>query len=277
MRTTYLALQGEVVDCPPVLPIVTLKSLMGFSQNQLRFWKASHLCGNVRMKENRMEQIKMPSSVLTWKLKSLFSDWQLYVLVLPAFIYVFIFSYIPMYGAQIAFNDFRADLGIWGSKWVGFKNLIRFISFPNFWLIIRNTLSISLYSLATFPCSVIFALCLNEITNIKFKKTIQMVSYAPHFLSTVVVCSLIRLFLAKDTGVINHFLAFLGKERIEFIIVASFFNDIYVWSGVWQNIGWGAILYLYASAIGLFNTIVNVSLLMVVNTIAKKLSAVSIW
>lgn len=290
-------------------------------------------------------------------------DWQLYMLVLPAVVYVFIFAYIPMYGLQIAFKDYRSSLGIMGSEWVGFKHFIRFISFPNFWLIITNTLRISLYSLSTFPLAVIFALLLNEIGNARYKKTIQMISYAPHFLSTVVICSMLRLFLAQDTGVINHIIAMLGGQRTEFIIVASFFADMYVWSGVWQNLGWGAIIYLaalsgvsyemvesarvdganrlqviwhinipsimptivimlilscggilsvgfekvfllqtplnlsrsqvistyvyevglrgaqfsYATAIGFFNTIVNVTLLAMVNIAAKKTSSISIW
>ena len=290
-------------------------------------------------------------------------DWQLYVLILPAVVYMFIFAYIPMYGLQIAFKDYRSGLGIMGSEWIGLKHFIRFVTFPNFWMIIKNTLRISLYSLSTFPCAVIFALLLNEIGNAKYKKTIQMISYAPHFLSTVVVCSLLRLFLAQDTGVINRIIEMLGGQRTEFITVASFFEDMYVWSGVWQNLGWGAIIYLaalsgvsyemvesarvdganrlqviwhinipsimptivimlilscggilsvgfekvfllqtplnlshsqvistyvydvglrgsqfsYATAIGLFNTIVNVTLLAVVNMIAKKTSSVSIW
>jgi len=118
-------------------------------------------------------------------LKWLFSDWQLYVLLLPALIYVFIFCYIPMYGVQIAFKDFRTNLGIWGSEWVGLAHFRRFLTFPNFRLIFWNTASLGLYSLATFPCSIIFALGLNEINNLKFKKAVQMISYAPHFLSTV--------------------------------------------------------------------------------------------
>ena len=296
-------------------------------------------------------------------IKGYISDWRLYVLLAPAFIYIFLIGYLPMYGLLIAFKDYRTSLGIMGSPWVGLKHFIRFIEFPNFWLIITNTARIGIYSIATFPCSVILALLINEIGNIKFKKTVQMVTYAPYFLSTVVVSSLVLLFLKQDTGAINNLRSFFGLERLQFITIARYFEDIYVWSGVWQGIGWGTIIYLaslsnvspqlveaarmdganrlhiiwhvnlpciiptvvvmlilacgnilsvgfekvyllqnslnlsrsqvistyvydiglkkaqfsYASAIGLFNTVINVIMLCIVNVIAKKVSDISIW
>jgi len=305
---------------------------------------------------------KKPSAIKKWFIDAI-SNWQLYVLLLPALIYIGIFSYGPMYGVQIAFRRFRADLGIWGSPWVGLEHFLRFINFPNFGLIITNTARLGLYSLATFPITIIFALLINEIMNKKFKKTIQMITYAPYFLSTVVLCSMLLLFLSKDNGVLNNIRALLGLERIEFILQASAFPHIYVWSGVWQFTGWGTIIYLaalsnvsldaieaaridganrlriiwhinlpsimptivvllilssgqvlsigfekvfllqkslnlstsqiiatyvydigliggqfsYSSAIGLFNTIVNVAILVLVNFVAKRLSDISIW
>ena len=175
-----------------------------------------------------------------------FKNYQLYLLLLPGIAATFLFSYIPMYGVQIAFKDFRTSTGIWDSEWVGFKHFIRFISYTGFWTMLRNTLSITLYSLATFPISVIIALLINEIRNKAFKKTVQMISYAPHFLSTVVLCGMILLFLNRSNGIINNIIALLGLERIDFMTRPDMFSSIYVWSGVWQNVGWGTVIYLAA-------------------------------
>ena len=170
----------------------------------------------------------------------------MYVLLLPAVIYVFIFNYMPLYGVQIAFRDYSTRAGIWGSEWVGLEYFRKFVEFPNFWLLIKNTLEIGLYSIATFPCSVIFALMLNEVRNAKFKKMVQMISYIPHFLSTVVICSMLTLFLNERTGVFNEIIEVFGGTRQEFLTVPRYFADIYVWSGVWQGLGWGAIIYMAA-------------------------------
>lgn len=171
---------------------------------------------------------------------------QLYVLILPAIISVFIFHYIPIYGVQVAFKDFRASMEIWGSPWVGLKHFARFFEMPFFGMMIRNTLSISLYSLAKFPCAVIVALLLNELRNERFKKVVQMVSYAPHFVSTVVVCSMVLIFFDKNRGLANNVLALLGRERISFIETPKYFSSLYVWSGVWSSVGWNTIIYLAA-------------------------------
>ncbi len=181
-------------------------------------------------------------------LKSIFHDWRLYVLMLPSLVYLFIFAYIPMYGVQIAFRDFSPRKGIWGSEWVGLEYFKRFIEYPNFKFLMMNTLRIGLYSLATFPCSIIFALMLNEVRSTKFKKSVQMISYIPHFLSTVVVCSMVTLFFNQKTGVVNAIIEFLGGTRTDFLTKASYFEDIYVWSGVWQGLGFGAIIYIAALA-----------------------------
>lgn len=180
--------------------------------------------------------------------KRLGESWQWYLLLLPALIYVAIFSYGPMYGIQIAFKNYRPSLGISGSEWLDplLKNFIRFVNYPDFWKMIRNTLSITVYSLATFPCAIIFALMLNEVVSLKFKKTVQMVTYAPHFLSEVVICSLVLMMLDRANGPINNLIAALGGTRVPFIANPSAFSSIYVWSDVWQNIGWNSILYISA-------------------------------
>ncbi len=178
--------------------------------------------------------------------KDLKRSWQLLLLMLPALIYVLIFEYGPMYGLLIAFKNYRPSLGIWGSEWVGLKHFIRFVQNPNFFKMLRNTLSITLYSLATFPIPIIFALMLNEIRNKRFKKVAQMVSYMPHFLSDVVVCSIVLLFLSRSNGVINNVIEALGGTRQAFINIPEYFSSIYVWSGLWQGIGWSSILYLSA-------------------------------
>ena len=180
--------------------------------------------------------------------KRLKESWQWYLLLLPGLIYLIIFEYGPMYGVQIAFKNYRASKGIWGSDWVGFKHFIRFFQYPNFWKMIQNTLSITLLSLATFPCAIIFALFLNEVKQVRLKKSIQMITYMPHFLSEVVVCSLVILFLNRTSGPINNLIAFFGGERVDYMGIANAFPVIYVLSGLWQGLGWSSILYISALA-----------------------------
>lgn len=178
--------------------------------------------------------------------KHLKKSWQWYILLLPGLIHLLIFSYGPMYGVQIAFRDYRVSKGFLGSEWVGLKHFIRFIKHPDCLKMIRNTLSITLYSLATFPLPIIFALFLNEIRQRKLKKTVQMITYMPHFLSEVVVCSIVLLFLDRTTGPLNNLIEFLGGERQSFISIPAAFSSIYVISGLWTNLGWSSILYISA-------------------------------
>ena len=178
--------------------------------------------------------------------KNFLYSWQLYLLLLPAVIYVIVFCYFPMYGVQIAFRDYKIRAGIWGSPWVGLEHFVKFIKYPNFGMLIKNTLVIGLYGFATFPVSIVFALMINEVQNLKFKKTVQMISYMPHFLSTVVVCSMIQLFFDQQTGVMNAMIEFFGGQRQDFLTMPEYFADIYVWSGVWQGIGWSSIIYVAA-------------------------------
>ncbi len=178
--------------------------------------------------------------------RHLSESWQWYLLLLPALVYVIIFSYGPMYGLQIAFKNYRASKGIWGSDWVGFKHFLRFFEYPKFWTMIKNTLSITLYNLALFPLPVIFALFLNEVRRLKFKKAVQMITYMPHFLSEVVVCSLVILMLDRTSGPINNLIDLLGGQRTNLMADPKAFADIYVWSGRWQSLGWSSILYISA-------------------------------
>lgn len=197
---------------------------------------------------------------LRYKLRLAGRYWQLYLLILPLLVYLFIFNYMPIYGVQVSFKDFRTNLGIWGSPWVGLKHFVRFLEYRGFTQLLLNTLSLSLYSILTFPCPILFALMLNELRSDKYRKVVQMVSYAPHFISTVVICAMIKLFCARGTGVINNLIAALGGTRTDFLSIPAMFPHIYVWSGVWQEMGWGAIIYLAALS-GVSSEIIEASLI----------------
>jgi len=194
--------------------------------------------------------------------KKYFRDyWQLYILVLPAVVFIAIFAYEPMYGAQIAFRNYTAKAGIWGSEWVGLEHFKRFLTSSNFWPLIRNTVGISLYSLiAGFPAPIILAFMLNELRSSKLRKTIQMITYAPHFISTVAICGLILLFLQRESGLFNLVRMAFGKEGIDFMIEPKYFKTIYVVSGIWQGLGWGTIIYLAALS-GVDTQIVEASII----------------
>lgn len=180
-------------------------------------------------------------------MKSFRRDWQLYLLCVPALAFIFVFDYGPMYGLQIAFRNFSPVKGIWGSEWVGMQNFIRFFESPQFFTLLKNTLKISVYSLvAGFPFPILLALIINQVRKKRFKKTIQMAVYAPHFISVVVLCGMLNVFLSPSTGIINNVLAMLGFERIHFLAEPKMFTHIFVWSDIWQNTGWGMIIYLAA-------------------------------
>lgn len=181
------------------------------------------------------------------KLKKLLSSWQLYVLILPAFLYFLIFHYGPMYGVQVAFKDYMPSLGIWGSPWVGLKHFEKFFDSYYFWDLMKNTLGISLYSLVLgFPLPILLALALNEVKDGAFKKTVQTVTYAPHFISTVVIVGMIIAFLSPTTGIINHLLETIGLESKAFMEDPKWFKTIYVLSGLWQSTGWNSVIYMAA-------------------------------
>lgn len=198
------------------------------------------------MKSN---QANIPASGKFNKVKKKFlSSWQLYVFLLPALIYFFVFHYVPMYGVQIAFKDFIATKGIWGSPWVGFEHFTRFFESYYFWRLIKNTFILSLYQLLLFPLPIILALSLNELKNGAFKKWSQTLTYAPHFISVVVVVGMIVIFLDPINGLVNQLIVLFGGEEIRFLDSPAWFRHIFVWSGVWQSLGWGSIIYLAALA-----------------------------
>ena len=180
-------------------------------------------------------------------LRQMGAHWQLYLLALPAVLYILLFVYKPMYGILIAFKNFSPKLGIMGSEWVGlgkFMGLFRSTWFP---IIIRNTLTLSVMSLIFgFPLPILLALMVNEIRSEKLKRTFQTVSYAPHFISTVVMCGMVLMFLSPTSGVINVFIKALGGEAVSFMQETSYFKWIYLISGIWQGTGWGAIIYFAA-------------------------------
>lgn len=174
-------------------------------------------------------------------------NWQLYLMMAPAVINFAQFVYKPMYGVQIAFREYNFKDGITGSPWVGFDNFERLFSSYWFPIILKNTLSLSLLSLViSFPLPIIFALMLNELKGEKVKRTIQTVSYAPHFISTVVMCGMVILFLSPTSGILNTFIKALGGEPIAFMSEPKLFKWVYVLSGVWQQLGWSSIIYCAA-------------------------------
>ena len=307
--------------------------------------------------------MKLPSNMD--EMKKLFKkNYPLWLFVLPGLILTFIFSYIPLYGIQIAFRNFNVKAGFLGSEWVGLKYFIRFFNSPYFFSTIRNTFVLSLYSLvAGFPIPIILALMLNSFRHKKYRKVIQSITYAPNFISTVVVCGMLLLFLSPRIGVINSVIVYFGGEAINFMAEKSMWRHIYVWSGVWQGMGWSSVIYFaalsavspelheaarmdgaskfqmvcfidfpsilptatillilscgsilsvgfekvfllqndlnlsvsqiistyvykvglidnnisYSSAIGLFNSVINATLLIAVNRISHKLSGISLW
>ncbi len=181
--------------------------------------------------------------------KSLRRHWQLYLLIFPPVLYFIIFKYIPISNAVIAFKDYNVVQGIWGSDWVGLKNFDAFFKNPVFWTLLQNTFFLSVYAIAIgFPIPIILALALNEIRQGVFKRTVQMVTYAPYFISTVVMVSMIILLLSPRLGIVNQVLGVVGIPSTDFMGNPDNFRHIYVWSDVWQTAGYSAVIYLAALA-----------------------------
>ena len=174
-------------------------------------------------------------------LRRMADNWQLYVLLLIPVVITVIYKYGPMYGIQIAFRNYNPGLGITGSPWAGWKWFERFFRAPNFDRMLWNTVKLSLYGLLWgFPVPIILSLVLNQLRFQKLKRTVQTVIYAPHFISTMVICGMLRIFLSPSGGLIN----LLAGTKIDFLTEASAFRTIYVASGIWQEAGWGTIIYL---------------------------------
>lgn len=191
-----------------------------------------NLASNVKHSSGALKQIK--------------KHWELYIIVFLPVLYIAIFAYGPMYGVQIAFKDFIITKGINGSPWAGFKYFEQFFNTYNFWRLIGNTLGISAVSLLVgFPAPIILAIGLNEVKNSAFKKTVQMVTYAPYFISTVVLVSMMIIFLSPQ-GMINRIFQLMGAEPRNYMGEAQLFWWIYALSGIWQGAGYGAVIYLAA-------------------------------
>jgi len=170
-----------------------------------------------------------------------------YIMLLPPLTYLFIFKYMPMWGMQIAFREFRSNLSILDMPWRGFDYFNQFFSSQVFWQLISNTVTLAFYSLlANFPIPILLAICLNECRSLRYKKTVQMVTYMPYFISTVVLVSMIFQFTELETGIINVWLRNLGLNPAPFMSKVEYFRGIYVWTGVWQTAGYNAVIYLAA-------------------------------
>jgi len=180
-------------------------------------------------------------------IKEIKRDKFLLLLVLPGFLYFIIFRYIPMGGILIAFKKYSVYKGILKSPWNHFHYFKDFFTDFNSWRLFRNTLLLGVYGLAwSFPTPIIFALLLNEIKNLKFKKAVQTISYLPHFISTVIIVGMVLNFLSPETGIINRLIMLFGGEPIYFMIKSEWFRTIYISTGIWKGLGWSAIIYLAA-------------------------------
>lgn len=175
------------------------------------------------------------------------ANFDLLFFCLPGIVITFIYSYVPLYGLQIAFRKFSARRGIWNSNWVGLAHFQRFFNSADAWQIIYNTFILSAYSIiASFPIAIMLALMLNSFRHTKYRKVIQAVTYAPYFISVVVMCGMLVLFLSPRVGMVNTLLRSLGLEPVNFMGKQALWRHIYVWSGVWQNTGWNSVIYFAA-------------------------------
>lgn len=173
--------------------------------------------------------------------RRLADNWQMYALLLIPVVLTVVYKYIPMYGIQIAFRDFDPNLGFLESKWVGLQWFARFFNAPTCFRMIKNTVLISLFSLLwSFPIPIILSLIINQVRFHRFKRVVQTVLYAPHFISTMIICGMIRIFLSPTGGLLNLLLG----TQVDFLTHSSAFRTIYIASGIWQDAGWGCIIYL---------------------------------
>lgn len=200
---------------------------------------------NAAVLRNSVESVPKPG-FFTRLLKDLRLNYCAYMMVIPVLAYYLIFHYGPMYGALIAFKDYVPRLGIFGSPWAGFKHFVEFFSSYSFWKILRNTVVMSMASIVFgFPIPIIFALLLNELKHNLFKRTIQTITYIPHFISLVVICGLIKNF-SLPLGILSRLVAIFAEEGQNLLAVPGYFVPIYVISGIWQEFGWNSIIYIAA-------------------------------
>lgn len=179
--------------------------------------------------------------------KRILKTYELYIFLLPAFIFYILFKYIPIYGLQIAFKDFSPVFGFWKSQWVGLVNFERFFNSTDWLDVIKNTLIINLYSLLFgFPIPILLALMLDKVINKYFKKTVQMVTYAPYFISSVVLVGMLYVLFSPSNGIVNILLKKMGVRSIFFMGESKLFVPMFVGSGIWQSAGWSSVIYIAA-------------------------------
>lgn len=214
------------------------ESVKFIKQNKITF----HEKKGERLMSKNKSAVASPAITLEKSLKKrLLDNWQLYAMLLIPIVLTIIFKYIPMYGIQIAFRDYKASRGMWGSEWVGLEWFARFFSAPTCARMIKNTVLLSLFSLLwSFPIPIILALMLNQMRFQRFKRVTQTVLYAPHFISVMVVCGMLRIFLSPTGGLLN----LIAGTSIDFLTESSAFRTIYIASGIWQDAGWGIIVYM---------------------------------
>ncbi len=175
------------------------------------------------------------------------NDWQIYLILMLPMIWLITFSYVPMYGVFMSFTKYNIVKGIFDSQWIGFDNFTRFFTTPSATSTIINTMSVSVYALiAGLPSPILLAILLNECRSVRYKKTAQMITYAPYFISTVVLVAMMMQLFDQRTGIVNQMISGLGGKPINFMAKKDMFRSMYVWSGVWQTTGFNAIIYLAA-------------------------------
>lgn len=202
---------------------------------------------NLQKRPDKPEALAGAPKIRKGIIRKIYRDRFLLGLLFLPMLYYFIFNYIPMYGVIIAFMDYNPWVGFLNSEWVGFEHFISFMNSVYFVRVLRNTVLLSAYSLIfCFPVPIVFAILLNEISNKTFKKTVQTISYLPHFISTVVIVGLIVNFLSPSTGIVNMILEFFGQKRIHFLTRPEYFRSIYIIQNIWKTMGWSAIIYLAA-------------------------------
>lgn len=179
--------------------------------------------------------------------KQILRNWTLYLFVLPAFIYITILHYVPLYGIQIAFRNYKPARGIWGSSWVGLKYFEKFLTSYNAWEIIRNTLIISFYEMLVFPVPILLALIIHYTPFQRLRKVTQSMTYAPYFISVVVMCGMLTSFFSSS-GIVNQFIKIFGGNPIDFMNYEKYWRALYVGSGVWRTSGYNAVIYIAALA-----------------------------
>ncbi|WP_163544106.1 ABC transporter permease [Occultella kanbiaonis] len=201
---------------------------------------------------DRRERVRRPLRgrrlPLSETLKQMRRRWQLYLLLLPPVAYAVVFLYWPLYGLQVAFKDFNILLGITGSPWAGLAYVQQFFESYQFWPVLKNTVILSFYELlALFPLPIILAVLLNAARSSKFRRGVQMITYAPHFISTVVVVGIISMMFSPDGGIVNQVIGLFGPAPIDFLSESTW-RHTFVWSGAWQTLGYSAIIYIAALA-----------------------------